>query len=292
MNGAGSGAGVILSFDFEIGWGDVSNPMWRVRERNGVYKRLRDVLPRILDRMDRLAIPATWATVGAMVEDPHQRDFSYLPEQWRNCVERVLGEAEPPSFNGADLFEMVLNAKAGHRIGCHSYAHIPYTYSGMTAEVVRQDLARHRAVIARHGLVADRFVFPENREAHHAVLEEAGFHTIRVAAENMFKNRWAYLASTLVVPPPLSRDEALSAAMAKQYGSMLFYHAGSDFRLAVLRRRARLGLNHAMKGNGVLHVWAHPFNFAESTGLEAAFGAFLDAAARLRDAGRITFRLM
>lgn len=285
-------ARLILSFDFEIGWGDITNPMWRVREKRGVYKRLRRVLPELLAAMDRVGLPATFATVGGLFDDPASRDFTYLPDQWRTIVESVLAEAEPESFNGADLFAMVRAARAGHAIGCHSYAHVPYTYEGMTRDVVRADLRRHRAALAKLGLGESRFVFPENREAHHEVLGEEGFSVFRVAADNVFANRWLYLASTLVLPAPPSREEPHAPGLQRQYGSMLFNDAGKAHRLALLRWRAYLALNAAIARGTALHIWAHPFNFAESDGLLRAFVRFVENAARARDRGKLEFALM
>jgi len=117
---------VIFSFDFEIGWGDITNGVWKRREANGVYKRLRQVLPEMLSTMDACDFSATWATVGAMIEPPDTRDFSHLTDAQHSIVENGIRVGEPETFNGTDLFELVLAAKTDHQIACHSYSHIPF----------------------------------------------------------------------------------------------------------------------------------------------------------------------
>lgn len=284
---------VIFSFDFEIGWGDVTNPRWRLRQRKGVYTKLRRVLPRLLRLMDDCAIPATWAAVGAMFDAPAQRDFSHLPQRWRDVVGSVLGEAEAESFSGADLFEMVLAAKQRHAIACHSYSHVPFDADGMTGRVVAADLTRFAAAISRYGLRADTLIFPENREAHYDALKQAGYRLARVSPLRPVQGRLAYLASTLVVPPPLAFNQMHESGILRHHGSMLFADHAQSWRLPLVKWRFRLGMKSLLRsGDGVLHLWAHPFNFAESDGLMALMTATLQDLARSRDAGRLAIVTM
>ena len=95
---------VIFSFDFEIGWGDVTNGIWLKRQNEGVYKKLRAVLPKMLDIMDSHEIPAIWATVGAMIDRPQDRDFSHLTTFQRNIIDESLLCGRPETFDGRDLF--------------------------------------------------------------------------------------------------------------------------------------------------------------------------------------------
>lgn len=285
-------ARVILSFDFEIGWGDVTNPRWRSREAKGVYVKLRKVLPEMLREMDTCGFAATFATVGAMVDRRESRDFSHLPTTYQKLIADVLDEAQPESFNGRDLFEMVIGADTSHRIACHSYSHVPFTYEGMTSKVVGEDLNRFQSVMDDYNLVADRFVFPENREAHYDALAEAGYVKARVAADNYFKNRALYLASTMILPPPPGREEPGEAAIVRQYGSMLFNDAGKGWRTRLLNRRLSLGLGQLHRTGGDFHIWAHPFNFAESDALKAGFLKMIQQIARLRDKGVLEIELM
>lgn len=283
---------VIFSFDFEIGWGDVTNPNWRRRQASGVYKRLRSVLPEILAEMDALEIPASWATVGAMFDDPARRELEHLPQGARDIVHAVLEEAEPDSFDGRDLFEMVANANAGHRFASHSYSHVPFHYQGVDADFVRQDMKAFNRVLKSAGFETDRFVFPENVEGYENELQGAGIKVVRVAADTLFKNRWLYLATIAIVPPPRVKEITGSGGLTRHYGSMLFNDAGQSARIPLLNRRFALGLSAIRKKPAGFHVWSHPFNFAESEPLKTAFLATLRKVAALRDAGQLEIRTM
>jgi hypothetical protein len=286
------GAFVTLSFDFEIGWGDVTNPNWHRRQGKGVYKRLRYVLPQILREMQAMEIPATWAAVGAMFDDPRRRELEHLPPAAASLVRGVLQEAEPESFNGRDLFDLVAATQTGHRFASHSYSHIPFSYKGVDSNFVRADLRAFKRTLREAGHSTDRFVFPENVEAYNYVLKEEGFNVVRVAADTLFKNRWLYLASIAVVPPPPVRLETDSNGLVRHYGSMLFNDAGQKSRVPLLKRRISLGLASAIRNGTGLHIWSHPFNYAESDALKVAFLDVLRQLARKRDRGELTIRTM
>lgn len=282
-----SDAKVILSLDFEIGWGDVTNGHWRRREAAGVYRRLRTVLPCILKEMDRLEISATWAAVGAMFEKRGERNFEHLSGDHLDIVTTALRESEWQSFDGRDLFELVISATQPHDIACHSYSHVPFSDEQFDKGTIVGDLARFDAVLNQYGRKTDRLVFPENREAYHEEISVAGYRVVRVAADNRFRNRWLYLATLAFVPPPPARDEVLGSGLVRHHGSMLFNDAGKSSRIPLLMRRVELGLSKAIRERNTFHIWAHPFNFAESDPLCHSFMKVLGLIASHRDAGRL-----
>ena len=137
---------VIISLDFEIGWGDVTNGVWRRREANGVFPKLRSVLPEILQAMDDYEIPVSWATVGAMFEQPGKRDFAHLKDNQAEIVSDALSTSKESTFDGRDLFEQVLNSKQKHAIACHSYSHVPFDYEGFAVSYTHLTLPTNREV--------------------------------------------------------------------------------------------------------------------------------------------------
>ena len=42
-----AGSALIVSLDFELGWGVLDHPAWRQRESDGLYRRMREVLARV-----------------------------------------------------------------------------------------------------------------------------------------------------------------------------------------------------------------------------------------------------
>lgn len=282
-----------ISFDFEIGWGDVTNERWREREARGTYEKIRETLPQLLDSLDRHDAPATWATVGAMIDDPASRTLDHLPPAARALVEGVITEADATSFDGKDLFDMVVERRR-HDIACHSYSHVPFDFDGVDEEFVKADLQAFHEVLSRFGLETDRLVFPENTARQWESVAASGFTRARVDPNHRFESRPMRLADSLVLAPPME-DIGPSAADGVEAvaGSMLFNSGhGRRHRLPFVYRRALLGLEHAANRGQTLHVWAHPFNFVESPGLLEAFDRFLGRAAELRKSGRLEIRPM
>ena len=283
---------VIFSFDFEIGWGDITNGVWQRRQQQGVFKKLRTVLPEMLKMMDSYEIPAEWATVGAMVEQPGERDFSHLTDAQLKIVRDALEAGASESFDGTDLFEMVLSAKQEHSIACHSYTHIPFNFSGVDRGVVSGELERFERLMKKYGVSSDFLVFPENKEGYHAEVKDAGYRVVRVQPEAVSRNRYLYLASVAFLPPPAAKELVNDVGLIRHYGSMLYFDASSQYRMLMLKRRLSLGLANAVKNKNCLHIWAHPFNFAESDALLRNFDLVLSDIARLRDRGELEVGLV
>lgn len=283
---------VIFSFDFEIGWGDVTNGIWKRRQANGVYNRLRIVLPQILETLDDHDIPVTWATVGAMIDPSNSRDFTHLTEKQLCIVDKAIKESEANTFNGIDLFETVLSSKVEHQVACHSYSHIPFNFEGVDEIFVREDLRRFNNALSRYNLSTNRFVFPENTESFYRELSEAGIKKVRVAADNLFSNRYLYLLTITFVPPPASKETIDRTGISRHYGSMLYNDVGNPYRIPLLERRLQLGLRNVIDKGHTLHIWAHPFNFAESAPLLKSFTKTIKNIATLRDSGKLSIALM
>ncbi len=284
---------VIFSFDFEIGWGDVTNERWRARQHFGVFKEIRPVLAELLREMDVLELPVTFATVGAMFDDPEKRNLDHLPSSARAVVDSAVKEGSELTFDGRDLFDLVLGSKVKHDIACHSYSHVPFTYEGVNSAFIRQELKEFSSLLARFSRATDRFVFPENREGYYEELEAGGFRLARVGADNPHSTRFGYLASQLISLPPFSREFSSVGQLTMQTGSMLFNSGrGRDYRIPIVYRRAKRGVDHVVKNGGTLHLWAHPFNFAESGKLKLSLIRLLRYMAAQRDAGNLEISTM
>lgn len=281
-----------LSFDFETAWGDITNDRWRRHEQNGVYETLRTTLKSVLREMDTLEIPATWATVGAMIRPPKPDELDYLPTQAHAIVRSVLDTAREGSLDGRDLFEQVLSARAKHAIAAHGFSHVPFDFPGVSASFVLADLTLCRHALEQWGLTTDRLVFPENTIRHLDAVYEAGFRLAR-ADPDLPSFRLLRRLSTLLRTPPLAVDRTTPSGVVLQSGSMLFYAPiEQPNRLRLVRMHCSRGLRRAIASNGTLHVWLHPHNLAESDTLHSQFIAFLREAADARDRGLLNISPM
>ncbi len=56
---------LVISFDFELGWGVLESERWQKREAAGVYTAMRPLFPELLNLFEGLDLTTTWAVVGA-----------------------------------------------------------------------------------------------------------------------------------------------------------------------------------------------------------------------------------
>ena len=287
-------AAVMISFDFELGWGSIENGLWRKREAEGVYDNLSRVLTSLLEELDLLEIPVTWATVGGMLEGMGDQDLGHLPEPARDHIFKALRNGQPSTFDGRNLFEMIASTRTKHQFACHTYTHTRFTYPGVNEACVRCELENFQRVFPGEMHIPDRLVFPQNQGAYYSEVAAHGFRVVRGSEKsNENANRMAYLLSALIQSPPMVARQELVPGLHCDTGSMFFNCGrGQIHRLPFVYSRSLRGLNRAIKEQATFHVWNHPFNFSEHPSLFSAFTRFLRRIAKERDAGHISIMLM
>jgi peptidoglycan/xylan/chitin deacetylase (PgdA/CDA1 family) len=282
-----------LSLDFELGWGTLANGRWRAREASGVYTELRRVLPRFLDALDELAIPVTWAAVGAMVARPEELDFGHLPRALRLEREHFVETAEDATRDGRDLLDAVRSARTPHEIATHTYSHPRFGATGMTSEVRRAELGLGVTALRRWEMAPESLVFPENDATDLALVHDVGLRRARLApilgkSGNAGPLHRGQCLLRALRPPPAVVSSADPTGVRTETGSMLLHWplAAPRIRRHLTLARALRGTAHAVSGRAV-HYWLHPFNLAEIPGLMDGLSKLLQRVARERDDGRL-----
>ncbi|MEP0189424.1 MAG: hypothetical protein ABJP70_02900 [Erythrobacter sp.] len=280
-----------ITLDFEIGWGVWESDRWRVRESKGVYRELRPALRSFVDFLDSREIALCWATVGAMISPRRAEEFAHLPLAAQTHIARFLKQAETPTIEGRDLFDMVIAARTPQQIASHSYSHTRFNYPGFTAAMQTEDLKRARTALDLAGAASDAFVFPENVITGFEAANAAGHRVARTLPLITRHTGIGKLDSVLrrtVATPPLAQDSANALGIAEQSGSMFFnwWGRGAKLRRVMTERQARIGLDHAIEEDGILHLWLHPFNLTDSVGMADSIRTFLDYFVDRRDAGK------
>lgn len=277
----------IISLDFELGWGSIENSMWKIREERGVYVRLRKVFPRFLSELDALEVPVTWAFVGAMLEKPGDITLDHLPEELRQKTLRFCEAADPRSVDARDLFDQVLNSQVKHGLSSHTYSHVRFNHAGIGQRFIKSEMSLFGNVCKAYGIEVSTLVFPQNIEGFHQSLKDFNYTSVRTSAnEKPGRGRLAHLVSSAFTPPPLSEITLMDNGLYRHSGSM-FFNSGYNrpYRLPFIYRRAIKGLDIAIKNNGVVHYWIHPFNLAESSLMFPSLMKVLQYAAKRRDEG-------
>ncbi len=271
-----------LSIDLEMAWGywDALTPeiLRNCRELE------RPIARGLIALFEKYDIPATWAVVGRLLEKPD--DGKPLP-----------GGEE--AWYAPDVVEAIRAAKTPQEIGSHGFAHLYYTECGRDA--AREDLARAKAVHARHGLAFETFIFPRTEIAHLDAVAEAGLRVYRsadrdwparVRAASRLAGRAANLLDkSLPFPPPVGFARAAEFGLIDVPPSMLLMRRDGPRRFVSVRAtelKARLGLGRAAASGGIFHLWFHPDSFYYR--MDAQFEALekiVSAAAELRRRGAL-----
>lgn len=286
---------VVVSIDAELAWGFhdlASMPEARIRNARSGWHSLADLL-------DRFEIPATWAVVGHLFLDRCDGVHADHPslEGW---FRRDPGgnSRDDGDWYGPDLIEAVRESGIDHEIGSHTFSHVEFGRGDVTAEIAAAELERSTELAAREGIDLDSLVFPRNNVGHRDLLSDHGFTCYRGTAPDRwfdgrfegtgtFDERFRKAGKLLAYnfgsePPPLVTPEVDEFGLVDVPASLDLFSlegfanaASRAVRGDPVVRQARLGIDEAVRSDGVLHLWLHPNNIvgrADLERLETVFG--------------------
>jgi len=144
------------------------------------------------------------------------------------------------------------------------------------------------------GVRLHSFAFPRNRPGHLDVLRQNGIRCIRGPEPTWHKGgggrrieRLGHLADVMLArSPPTVQPQKTSEGLIDIPASMMYFPMHGVRRYipqAVRVRRARKGVDRAVRERRVFHLWSHPTNFAdEMDRMFSGFAALLEHVHRLR----------
>lgn len=286
---------LVISFDFELGWGVLDSPVWRERERVGTYQRLRSVLPQLFDLLRQLHLPTTWGVVSSMLTEREAGlALDHLPPAYARAVRTFFHEAQWQTRCGTDLLECWQSIASFSELCSHSSTHIHAGYPGLAAEIwVRDIVDSCESLEYHHGSAIRSVIFPR---------DEAQFR-LALAAERQLHCR---LSPSFMLPSNkvlrrierlrqqlggLSESWIVQGAFGETYQNGTLFFNWPAGRMESLRHarllRQQSTLLAALQRGERHHVWLHPFNLARTAAHLEAFTGLLTQVARLRDAGRV-----
>lgn len=299
-----------LSLDFELAWGSFD------RARRGPLLASAEWThdtgaPRLLQLLERYHLPATWATVGALMHDglPPDLDERHAeagaPPGWFSGVPRSCGETGAPQWFAPRFIDRLQACPTPQDIGFHGWSHVPLGPEA-SSQLVAWELQMCRKTAASKGLAGLSFVYPRNRAGHLGLLASHGFRVYRsvdplplglasrLARPGTGARSAALMAAdALALAPPLVEPVSEQGIVAVPGSLMVRYAGGLRGALpdACRRRRLSLGLRNLVERGGTLHVWLHPINlWARHPRLLHVLEAFFARVAQLRDSGDLEVR--
>jgi len=278
----------VLSLDTELAWGkhDLRSYShlsdWHARREN---------VRRMLEAFDRFSMPVTWALVGHLFLDgcDGRHEHPSYPQGWFD-QDPGTDLARDPLWYGADIVEQIRAAAVSHDIGLHSFSHV--VFSEVSAECAAVDAQRAVDVARAGGVEPLSFVFPRDRVGHIEALREAGVAIFRRPTTEWYRE--------LPVPAKLKKlmRECFFAAPAR---AAVLRREGDGFHSVTTSmnlcgwgrmrgaakslycraklRKIRLSLRVAARDGRIVHLAAHPHNFADAEDI-----AYLERVLQLVDA--------
>jgi hypothetical protein len=292
---------LIIGFDTELAWGAIENRLWKIRERNKVYSKVRGKIIDLLRILDLYKIPCTWAFVGKMIDTEslnlRQTDELQAPEEY---IINALKNGQRESFFGHDILERVLNSKTDHEIAWHTYYHIRFNSKHIDSQYVERDFQKSKEIGESYNIKFKSLIFPQNIEGYIELLPKYNFRCYRSSPPALNINmcspffREIYKGINFIsTPPPMSSSTETFPGLRKITGSM-FFNPGikRNHLLWFYKRRVIRGIDEAIKKKACFHIWTHPFNFAEVSLLFESFETILKYASRKRDKGELSIFTM
>jgi peptidoglycan/xylan/chitin deacetylase (PgdA/CDA1 family) len=274
-----------ISIDLELAWGvwDHLTP----EDLRLAESAERPICAALIDLFDRHRVPATWAVVAALLDEPS-------------------GAARPGAkacWFAPDIVERLRRNTAGHEIASHSGRHI--YFDAASAADAGEDLQFAQSVHRAHGLAFESFVFPRGAAGHLDIVRDVGLRVFNATDVGWVNGalrlsrrigQIANLADKLLPIPPAPATAEPHGELVHIPKSMLLMGRNGLRRFVtppVTRAKLRSGLRRAQASGGIFHLWFHPSNFYYRREEQlATLDWFLAQAANEAAQGRIEIRTM
>lgn len=272
----------ILSLDTELAWGQFD--LGLTSNMKKYYEDTRECISRLLALLEKYNIQATFALVGHLMLDKctiesnvkHpdiiRPNYSWYPKDW--FTEDPASEMTKNSiWYGQDILQKVLNATPKHEIGSHSFSHVIFGAKGCSYECAKSEIRKCVEVAKQQEINLKSFVFPRNSEGYKGILKEEGFKVYRGDGSewykklriNILKKLGHIIDEILAITPNTSLPLQDEIGLYNVQGNMLYLSRDGIRRLIPIScrvKKAKKGIDKAIKRGEVFHLWFHPCNLA------------------------------
>ena len=289
---------IVISFDFELGWGALDTILWKKREILGVYKRLESVIPELITLLSDCGLPTTWGVVGAMI-DPTPK-FNHLPSAYAEAATFFKRNALESSADARRLFDHWHLIENNSEIASHSYSHIYASYPDVQSQMYIQDIELSITTLRKYfSSEISTLIFPRDQSDYLKDIEgNCQLNTrLNTYFDNANRNALVRIKDTAVTSlngPKRSLIIEGKYNTIHQTGSFYFNWIGGKYpklKKQITLRNQNFVQSNLTPGN-VYHIWLHPYNLAENNEVFEAFKTFLKNLSKLREAELIDVKTM
>lgn len=230
------------------------------------------------------------------------------------------------SYAAPDLIDAIDQSPVDHEIGSHSFSHLRFT--DLRPEAARQDFEACHTAADSADISLSSFVFPRNAVNHVDVIRDCGFtayrgrphrtpggETVSQLQKSLpglgyipdgLKRTAGQLIDNLATvqeyaladePPALITPTKISGIISVPASTFLFRLPEWQrrflhrLRIRPTVRRAKQGIDAAIKRDGVFHAWFHPHDLHGKNDLES-IRCILDYIRTRRKAGDVVVKTM
>jgi ubiquinone/menaquinone biosynthesis C-methylase UbiE len=275
-----------ISIDVEMAWGTFDHN-GHVKLA-GAYEKYRYIISKILKLFNKYEISATWAVVGHLFLDScHKKNGRLHPDIVRPRYRWFRDDwfRDDPGTNigvdkfwyGSDIVNEIKLAWPPQEIASHSFSHIIFQDKGCTKEVADSDIRKCVELAKKENIKLQSFVFPRNLPGHLEILSRYGFKVFRGRDDvysrlslrpKIIKKLYFLFGDLIGSTPPVVMPNTITVNGNKLIeipSSMLFRFASGVSRIipaGVRLKKARKGIDAAIRKNKIFHLWFHPISFA------------------------------
>lgn len=281
----------IISVDTELAWGTFDHAGHKKYKE--AYEKYRIIIMDILKIFEKYNIPATWAIVGHLFLDSCQREDGILhPDIIRPRHKWFSGDwfsydpgtdlSRDRIWYGRDIVKMIKEAHPKQEIASHSFCHPVFSDKGCSRETAESDIAKCVQLALKEDIELKTFTFPRNLPGHLEILSKYGFRVFRGQGDRycslklpgIIEKIYFLLDDMMTTTPPVVLPKTSSKhGLIEVPASMLFRFAYGKSRFipeGVRFKKAKKGIDAAIKRKRVFHLWFHPISFAWKTNLMLA----------------------
>jgi peptidoglycan/xylan/chitin deacetylase (PgdA/CDA1 family) len=300
-----------ISLDFELIWGTLDrggpNGLMQLCETERLF-----VIDRLLELFSDFDISATWCIVGHLLLDRCRAEYglkhpeivrpthNWARQDWF-LDDPCSSEESDPVFYGRTLVEKIRNCSPPQEIGCHTFSHVILGDEGCSRATAETEVEACLNAAQELGIEMRSFAFPRNRVGHLQVLQSHGFTAFRGPEPRWYESdrlpsklkRCLRLMDILTARTPATvAAERTASGLWNIPASMLFTPSHGIRRhipVSLRVRRARKGLDAAVREKRIFHLWFHPTDLAEN--MEAMLSGLrqvLEYSASLRAPNQLT----
>lgn len=264
---------LIISYDCEGVWGmldhmnDLDQSVFNKNTLIQIYQEL-------LKIHEEYQLNATFAFVGAFImsSDEFASHVSEHPNakqaiEWLESIISKENKFKEEDLFIPDLIKLIKNSNLDHEIASHGFSHVIMD-NNIDQSSIKFEIEGISKTAQKHEIDIETIIFPRNIVNYNFLMRANFIKAFRDAPYNPFKIKFFKRAYSLIKEfSPITKSQQLNTVHKKiVIPGDFFINWRSGARklipISLTVSRFRRAIKHAIKNDGIVHIWLHPHNLA------------------------------